>query len=199
MSDRGPLHAWKQAQDWNPNVSPQWIRERALARQRDLNARVIEAKRQERLAAIRAEINEKTAPQPLPNPFHASYLRRPLQRRSQDRGEMQGPPEWNATAEEIFQALFDVTGMVKRELTGPQRFKSYVRARYVAMFLLQRHRRLSTTKIGQIFNRDHSTVVHGTHRVWSELGQGGGPILDLLRKVEGALKVPPYMRLKSRS
>ena len=57
---------------------------------------------------------------------------------------------------------FNVT---KKEMTSKSRKKEFVEARHVAMYLI--HKKLNRTQeaTGEIFDRDHSTVVHALKKV----------------------------------
>lgn len=55
-------------------------------------------------------------------------------------------------------------GFTREDILGPRKFKNLIRARQdcIAMF---RKRGLSTTEIGRIMGRDHSTIVHALQQV----------------------------------
>ena len=64
--------------------------------------------------------------------------------------------------------LSDATGVAQKDLFGPARHRQATEARFAA-FLVLRERKIagkpmSTTRIGRVFNRDHSTVVDGLKR-----------------------------------
>ena len=55
-------------------------------------------------------------------------------------------------------------------LCGRQRDKQTVRARHIAMYLLREDGQLSLTAIGAVMGgKDHSTVLHGYHKIGSQL------------------------------
>lgn len=54
-------------------------------------------------------------------------------------------------------------------LHGPSRSRQVVNARNIAMYLIRNITGLSTTDIGKIFDRDHSTAVHSLDQVESRL------------------------------
>ena len=55
-------------------------------------------------------------------------------------------------------------GFTRDDILGPRKYKSLVRARQdcVAMF---RKRGMTTTEIGRLMRRDHSTIVHALQQV----------------------------------
>ena len=57
-------------------------------------------------------------------------------------------------------------------LRGTQRNKSVVEARQVAMYLIQKMTNLSTTDIGNEFNKDHTTIMHSVKKVELSLKDG---------------------------
>lgn len=61
-------------------------------------------------------------------------------------------------------------GVTVAMLKGEGRSKRLVEARWKAFARLQRECGLSTTAIGRLFNRGHSTVVYGL-RKWQEMGK----------------------------
>lgn len=69
---------------------------------------------------------------------------------------------------DIGHALSEATGVAARELFGPSRHRPAVEARFAAFLVLRERqidgRPMSTTRIGRVFNRDHSTVVDGLKR-----------------------------------
>jgi chromosomal replication initiation ATPase DnaA len=50
------------------------------------------------------------------------------------------------------------------ELTGPCRVKAIVHARHEAMWEAFKNTPLSYPQLGRIFNRDHTTVMHGVRQ-----------------------------------
>lgn len=56
--------------------------------------------------------------------------------------------------------LYDVN---VEDIVGPSRLRRICEARWATMRAMEA-RGLSTTRIGQLLNRDHSTVVHGLRR-----------------------------------
>ena len=57
-------------------------------------------------------------------------------------------------------------------LRGTQRNKAVVEARQVAMYLIQKMTNLSTTDIGNEFNKDHTTIMHSVRKVEMALKDG---------------------------
>lgn len=67
---------------------------------------------------------------------------------------------------------FDLSGLIQQN-----RSKSRVKARKMAFYLLRRHTKMSLAEIGNLFQRDHSTVLHSIDRLMSEIA-----ITPLLRR-----------------
>jgi chromosomal replication initiation ATPase DnaA len=54
-------------------------------------------------------------------------------------------------------------GLTRADIVGPSRKRPICLARWEAMRRM-RAKRLSTSSIGRLLNRDHATVVHGLRR-----------------------------------
>ncbi len=48
----------------------------------------------------------------------------------------------------------------EKELMSKRRFRPFVEARNVCMYILHKHYNLSSTAAGKIFNKDHCTVLY---------------------------------------
>jgi chromosomal replication initiator protein len=55
------------------------------------------------------------------------------------------------------------------DLFERNRYEKFVLARHVAMYILRENLKLSYTKIAEIFNRDHSSVMYGIDRIRKKL------------------------------
>jgi len=72
--------------------------------------------------------------------------------------------------DEVLQAICRYYGVSPADLRGKQRDKRIVGPRQLAMFLLRDDARLSTPEIGRLLGgRDHTTVMHGAHKISAEL------------------------------
>lgn len=59
----------------------------------------------------------------------------------------------------IIQIVCDHFKVSVRDVLGESQFRSMVRPRHMIMFLLREHMNFSTKHIGNVLDRDHSTVV----------------------------------------
>jgi len=64
-------------------------------------------------------------------------------------------------ADTIINVVSRVTGIKAVDIKGRQRIQDVVDARYLCFYILRRKTNLSHKKIGAIFNKHHSTVIHG--------------------------------------
>ena len=76
-------------------------------------------------------------------------------------------------------------------LRGTQRNKGTVEARQVAIYLIRKLTNLSTTEIGEEFNKDHTTMMHSIKKVESALN-GGDDLLqshvrDIIANINSSL------------
>jgi chromosomal replication initiator protein len=56
-------------------------------------------------------------------------------------------------------------GLGREDLVSKSRSRPLTTARHVAMYLLRELTQLSLIKIGELFDRDHTTVLHGIQKV----------------------------------
>lgn len=69
------------------------------------------------------------------------------------------------TVEQIQRAAAQAFGITMEELLGIRRSWKYARPRQVAMMLSRELTKRSLPNIGQMFNRDHTTVLHALRRI----------------------------------
>lgn len=62
--------------------------------------------------------------------------------------------------EKLFNCIELKLGVTKEQLICPVRKREYVDARHMFALFLRRNTNLSTTRVGKLLNRDHSTVVY---------------------------------------
>jgi chromosomal replication initiator protein len=80
-------------------------------------------------------------------------------------------------------AYFSLT---RADLVGKSRSRPLTTARHVAMYLVRECTGLSLLKIGELFDRDHTTVMHGLKKVETLMKERGGlyrQVQDLTRKI----------------
>jgi hypothetical protein len=79
----------------------------------------------------------------------------------------------------ILEVLEKFPGVSFAELKGPRRDKNIVRARQVAMFEVYDQRDdMSTPMVGNLFGRDHTTVLHAVHKI-KAMKAAGEPLYPL--------------------
>ncbi|MGO8242962.1 helix-turn-helix domain-containing protein [Rhizobium johnstonii] len=79
----------------------------------------------------------------------------------------------------IIEVLDKFPGVSFAELKGPRRDRNIVRARQVAMYEVYTQRDdMSTPMVGNIFGRDHTTVLHAVHKI-KAMKAAGEPIYPL--------------------
>ena len=69
------------------------------------------------------------------------------------------------TAATIMAQTATFFGLTLQDLTSSNRTSSYALARQIAMYLCREHTELSLPKIGALFGRDHTTVLHACNKV----------------------------------
>ena len=83
-----------------------------------------------------------------------------------------GPPEVDAKA--IIEAVAQAYSVEVSALMGSSRVKGLVTPRHVSMWLIRRHTQLSSTEVGRLYDKDHSTVLHACGKVEKQLEQDAG-------------------------
>lgn len=69
------------------------------------------------------------------------------------------------TPEKIIQVVCDHFGLNADHLKSSCRDKELVHARHVIFYFLRKHTSISLKNAGRIFNRDHTTVLHGLDKL----------------------------------
>ena len=65
---------------------------------------------------------------------------------------------------EILNAVCEHYGYTIKQLISRKRQKTLVEARHIAIYMCRSYINMSYNEIGDIFNRDHSTIVHALHK-----------------------------------
>lgn len=79
--------------------------------------------------------------------------------------EQQEPKIWKPTGRKISDVVAFHYGLTRAEIRGESRRKIYVKPRHVAMFICVKFAGLSFKHTGRVFNRNHTTVLHGVKRI----------------------------------
>ena len=94
-------------------------------------------------------------------------------------------------AESIMDAVVSVTGMSREMIISKSRVQKIVFARTIAMHLIHKYTRLSMAMTSDIFNCNHSMVIHNNKRV-NEAKNGYNPEMGhLLNLCESVLMTEP--------
>ena len=88
---------------------------------------------------------------------------------------------------DIIQTAVVVTGVTLKELKGRTRKRSVVYVRQVVLYLIQKYTALTTPRTGEIFNRDHSTVIASMKRVNDAKNGYNEQLKEVLELVESCL------------
>jgi chromosomal replication initiation ATPase DnaA len=81
-----------------------------------------------------------------------------------------------------------------RMLLGERRLPELVAARHLAVFIAKtRWPQISTTRLGQVFQRDHTTIMDALRRAQQriESGELWAPYAEVLRRLEEDQAPPP--------
>lgn len=75
------------------------------------------------------------------------------------------------TEQAVLQAVCQRFGLTTQDILGDQRSKEVLMARQIAMYLLRERAQLPLQQIGQMFGKNHSTVLHAYNRVKTSLNK----------------------------
>ena len=87
--------------------------------------------------------------------------------------------------------LLTVFGLTRADLVSKNRSRPLTTARHIAMYLLRETTSLSLIKIGEIFDRDHSTAMHGINKVQNDMSARGSTyrqVQDLTRQIRSRVR-----------
>lgn len=91
-------------------------------------------------------------------------------------------------AEAVLRAVADFYGVTTEDLTGKRRVQRIVVPRHVAMYIMREDGRLSLPQIGQVLNRDHTTVLHGVEKMTEQIDRDEALRRDVLSIREGLFR-----------
>ncbi len=66
---------------------------------------------------------------------------------------------------DVIRTVTNLTGITQEKMSSRTRIRGIVDVRQVAMYLIDKYTRLTLSRTGQLFNRDHATVLHAKNRV----------------------------------
>jgi|SRR6478752_2867138 len=69
------------------------------------------------------------------------------------------------TPDKIINTVCDHFSMNEQQLKGSCRDKELVHARHLIFYFLRKYTSISLKRAGQLFNRDHTTVIHGLDKL----------------------------------
>lgn len=75
--------------------------------------------------------------------------------------------------ENIIDVVVDYYGISREDLISRKKIYNIVHARRMAIYLLRNYTGGSARDIGEIFNRDHATVLYANECITKELKSGG--------------------------
>jgi chromosomal replication initiator protein len=118
----------------------------------------------------------------------ASLLRKPIDMRIAERALEDLLPQGDGElpVEVIVEETANHFGLTREDLVGMSRSRPLTTARHVAMYLARECTGLSLLKIGELFDRDHTTVMYGINKVQDLMKARGTmfrDVQDLTRKI----------------
>lgn len=90
------------------------------------------------------------------------------------------------TEQAVLQAVCQRFGLTTQDILGEQRSREVLMARQIAMYLLRERAHLPLQQIGQMFGKNHSTVLHAYNRVKTSI-QKDNEINNIIRDLNTVL------------
>jgi len=78
------------------------------------------------------------------------------------------PRQREAIANEIITKVCTYYNITNEEIRGLKRYRTYVMARHMSMFLIRTRVKLRLKTIADLFGRDHTTVMHGIRSIQNQ-------------------------------
>jgi chromosomal replication initiator protein len=97
------------------------------------------------------------------------------------------------SSETIMDETAKYFGLGREDLVSKSRSRPLTTARHIAMYLLRELTGLSLIKIGELFERDHSTALHGIQKIEGQMPVRGSTykqVQDLTKKIKTAARAP---------
>ena len=79
------------------------------------------------------------------------------------------PKDNNKNYEDALSVISSMYNISTTDLLGTSRQNKYVIPRHIAMYILKNHYGLTLKRIGQIFDKDHTSIMNGCKRIENEL------------------------------
>jgi len=73
-------------------------------------------------------------------------------------------------SEEIIQTIANYYDMYPKQIKGKCRKREFVKARFLAMYIIRHETGFTLKYIGEMFGRDHTSVVHAIKMINNALG-----------------------------
>lgn len=103
------------------------------------------------------------------------------------RDQVQAVIGLDAPVRRVLEAASDVLEIPLKHLTGPSRTQPLTRARQIAMAVAAERTPASTTVIGRVFGRDHTTVTHAVGVIQAGMTPDLRQTMDLIAAKAGLM------------
>jgi chromosomal replication initiator protein len=68
-------------------------------------------------------------------------------------------------ANQIIDSVCDFYGLTHAQIKGKCRLRSFVKGRFISMYLLRKRTGLTLAEIGRMFHRDHTSIIHACQTI----------------------------------
>lgn len=107
--------------------------------------------------------------------FHGKVVatRSDMEEVLQKEGSSEPNPDSKLTPERIISTVCKYFVIDEKDLTGRKRNKEIVEPRQICIYLMWSQLAIPLTTIGQMFNRDHTTIIHARDKILEQIKTSG--------------------------
>lgn len=87
----------------------------------------------------------------------------------------------------VEQVISRASGVGIAEMRSHLRTKAYAEARQVVWYILHDHIGLSYLEIAEIYQRNHTTIIHGTRRIRTDRAKAAKRVVEAFKKLHPEL------------
>ncbi len=88
------------------------------------------------------------------------------------------------TGEKVIAAVSEIYGITPSDIIGKAQVREYVLPRQIAIYLTRKHTKLPYMKIGEIFRRDHSTIMSSIKQIEKQISERQSDVGSMIASIE---------------
>jgi len=186
--------------EWGIVLSLETLQGEQLAEMLDLRAKALRYSIHQKVAAFLIE-TFKSSPRAIVRALDALILRTHLKKNSLITvpvaqnllADLIAEEEQNALDPmRVIQTVSKHFGIRTEDVIGKTQTREFVQARQIAMFLCRTQLQISFVKIGNLFSKDHTTVMSGVRQIQKSIDKSDVLLIDHIRLIKNQLLVDKY-------